>query len=70
MSPHNQKTSYSRFAIIGTGLSGIGLGATLKRWYDLDDIHYFERQSQPGGTWLQNQYPGTSIDPIIISVKK
>ncbi|EMT74112.1 4-hydroxyacetophenone monooxygenase [Fusarium odoratissimum] len=62
MSSNNQKTSYSRFACIGTGLSGIGLGATLKRWYNLDDIHYFERQSQPGGTWLQNQYPGCACD--------
>ncbi|WKT51481.1 FAD/NAD(P)-binding domain superfamily [Fusarium oxysporum f. sp. vasinfectum] len=62
MSSEDQKTTYSRFACIGTGLSGIGLGATLKRWYNLDDIHYFERQSQPGGTWLQNQYPGCACD--------
>ncbi|KAI1014449.1 hypothetical protein LB504_012210 [Fusarium proliferatum] len=62
MSSKNQKTTYSRFACIGTGLSGIGLGATLKRWYNLDDIQYFERQSQPGGTWVQNQYPGCACD--------
>ncbi|KAJ0138524.1 Uncharacterized protein HZ326_18533 [Fusarium oxysporum f. sp. albedinis] len=61
MSFEDQKTTYSRFACIGTGLSGIGLGATLKRWYNLDDIHYFERQSQPGGTWLQNQYPERDV---------
>jgi cation diffusion facilitator CzcD-associated flavoprotein CzcO len=70
MSSEDQKTTYSRFACIGTGLSGIGLGATLKRWYNLDDIHYFERQRQPGGTWLQNQYPGTTIDLILNSVEK
>ncbi|KAM5372391.1 hypothetical protein ACJA88_009140 [Fusarium oxysporum] len=62
MSLNNRKTSYSRFACIGTGLSGIGLGATLKRWYNLDDVQYFERQSQLGGTWLQNQYPGCACD--------
>ncbi|KAJ4199312.1 hypothetical protein NW759_016138 [Fusarium solani] len=56
------KITYSRFACIGTGLSGIGLGATLKRWYQIDDVRFFERQSQPGGTWWANQYPGCTCD--------
>ena len=39
---------YTRFAVIGAGPSGIGLGATLKRWYahrpdvDVNDILIFE----------------------------
>ncbi|KAH8898819.1 FAD/NAD(P)-binding domain-containing protein [Thozetella sp. PMI_491] len=54
--------SYSRFACIGTGFSGIGLGATLKRWYGIDDIVLFERESRLGGTWNANKYPGAACD--------
>jgi cation diffusion facilitator CzcD-associated flavoprotein CzcO len=50
--------SYSQFACIGTGFSAIGLGATLKRWYGIVDIQFFERHSGLGGTWYINQYPG------------
>jgi cation diffusion facilitator CzcD-associated flavoprotein CzcO len=50
--------SYSQFACIGTGFSAIGLGATLKRWYGITDVRFFERHSQLGGTWFVNQYPG------------
>lgn len=50
--------SYSQFACIGTGFSAIGLGATLKRWYGITDVRFFERHSQLGGTWFINQYPG------------
>lgn len=50
--------SYSQFACVGTGFAGIGLGATLKRWYDIGDIQFFERNSKLGGTWFVNQYPG------------
>ncbi|KAI1346376.1 hypothetical protein F5Y01DRAFT_22207 [Xylaria sp. FL0043] len=54
--------SYSRFACIGAGFSGIGLGATLKRWYGITDIQIFERHGQLGGTWYINQYPGCACD--------
>lgn len=50
--------SFSTVACIGTGLSGIALGAQLKRWYDFDDIQFFERHSTYGGTWWVNKYPG------------
>lgn len=50
--------SYSRFACIGTGFSAIGLGATLKRWYGITDIKFFDRHDRLGGTWQINQYPG------------
>lgn len=50
--------SYSQVACVGTGLSAIALGATLKRWYNIDDIRFFERQSDCGGTWFINSYPG------------
>ena len=53
--------SYSQVACIGAGASGIALGATLKRWYGLEDIQYFERQADCGGTWHINTYPGTRM---------
>lgn len=54
--------AYTQFACVGTGFSGIGLGATLKRWYDISDIQFFERNSSLGGTWLVNRYPGCACD--------
>ena len=53
--------SYSQIACVGTGLSAIALGATLKRWYDLDDIRFFERENDCGGTWHVNSYPGLCL---------
>ncbi|KAF9875446.1 hypothetical protein CkaCkLH20_07266 [Colletotrichum karsti] len=53
---------YSQFACVGTGFSGIGLGATLRRWYNIGDIRFFERNDDLGGTWLVNQYPGCACD--------
>jgi cation diffusion facilitator CzcD-associated flavoprotein CzcO len=56
--PSDIPTSYSRFACIGTGFSAIALGATLKRWYGIDDIAFFERHQHLGGTWFTNKYRG------------
>ncbi|POR39696.1 Uncharacterized protein TPAR_00120 [Tolypocladium paradoxum] len=52
-----QRVGYSQFACIGSGFSAVGLGATLKRWYGITDIHFFERHSDLGGTWFANTYP-------------
>lgn len=52
------KTTYSKVACVGTGVSGIGLGASLKRWYGETDIKFFERSNHPCGTWNINRYPG------------
>ncbi|KAJ5716704.1 Flavoprotein [Penicillium malachiteum] len=54
--------SYSQFGCIGTGASAIALGATLKRWYQMDDIRFFEKQGDSGGTWHVNSYPGCACD--------
>lgn len=54
--------SYSQITCVGAGLSAVALGATLKRWYNLDDIRFFERHPKAGGTWYINTYPGPS-DP-------
>ncbi|KAL2857329.1 hypothetical protein BJY01DRAFT_137718 [Aspergillus pseudoustus] len=54
--------SYSQIACVGAGISAIALGATLKRWYSLDDIRFFERHDDCGGTWHINTYPGCACD--------
>lgn len=61
MSPLAEKQSigYSQFACIGSGFAAIGLGATLKRWYGITDVRFFERHGDLGGTWFINTYPGT-----------
>ncbi|PNY26054.1 Uncharacterized protein TCAP_04011 [Tolypocladium capitatum] len=57
-----QGIPYSQFACIGSGVSAIGLGATLKRWYGITDVRFFERHSDLGGTWFANTYPGCACD--------
>ncbi|KAK2593191.1 hypothetical protein QQS21_009120 [Conoideocrella luteorostrata] len=56
--------TYSQFACVGAGISGIALGATLKRWYGITDVRFFERHSDFGGTWLANKYPGKNSQSI------
>ncbi|KAL1887666.1 hypothetical protein Sste5346_010061 [Sporothrix stenoceras] len=58
----NVTCTYSQFGCIGAGFSGIGLGATLKRWYGITDIRIFERHSNLGGTWFISKYPGCACD--------
>lgn len=58
---------YSQFICIGTGFSGIGLGATLKRWYGITDVRFFEREADVGGTWYLNNYPGEQENPPFAS---
>jgi cation diffusion facilitator CzcD-associated flavoprotein CzcO len=48
-------------AIIGAGLSGIGMGAALRR-ASIDDFVIFERADDVGGTWRDNTYPGVGVD--------
>ncbi|KAG7053128.1 dimethylaniline monooxygenase [Colletotrichum scovillei] len=62
MSKASDTPTFSQFACVGTGFSAIGLGATLKRWYGIGDIKFFERHSDLGGTWFINQYPGCACD--------
>ncbi|RAL05414.1 flavin-containing monooxygenase [Aspergillus ibericus CBS 121593] len=62
MSYPPETPTYSQIACIGTGLSAIALGATLQRWYKFDDICFFDRHSESGGTWHINSYPGCACD--------
>ena len=48
-------------AIIGAGLSGIGMGAALRR-AGIEDFVIFERADDVGGTWRDNTYPGIGVD--------
>ena len=48
-------------AIIGAGLSGIGMGIALLR-AGIDDFVVLERAGDIGGTWRDNVYPGIGVD--------
>jgi cation diffusion facilitator CzcD-associated flavoprotein CzcO len=50
-----------RVAIIGAGMSGIGMGAKL-RMAGIDTFHIYEKWDDLGGTWHANTYPGLSCD--------
>jgi cation diffusion facilitator CzcD-associated flavoprotein CzcO len=48
-------------AIIGAGLSGLGMGAALRR-AGIEDFVILERADDVGGTWRDNTYPGVGVD--------
>lgn len=50
-----------RVAILGAGLSGIGMGIAMSR-EGMDDFTVFEKASRVGGTWHYNRYPGLTCD--------
>jgi cation diffusion facilitator CzcD-associated flavoprotein CzcO len=50
-----------RVAIIGAGMSGIGMAAKLKM-AGIESFHLYEQWDDVGGTWHANTYPGLSCD--------
>jgi cation diffusion facilitator CzcD-associated flavoprotein CzcO len=50
-----------RVAIIGAGMSGIGMAAKLKA-AGIESFHLYEMADDLGGTWRANTYPGLSCD--------
>ncbi|WP_019631220.1 flavin-containing monooxygenase [Actinomadura atramentaria] len=48
-------------AVIGAGLSGIGMAIALRR-AGIDDHVVLERADDLGGTWRDNTYPGVGVD--------
>jgi len=48
-------------AIVGAGLSGLGMGIALRR-ASIEDFVIFERADDIGGTWRDNTYPGIGVD--------
>ncbi|CAZ81517.1 unnamed protein product [Tuber melanosporum] len=53
---------YTDVVCIGTGLSGIALGARLKTHYPHASAHFYDRNTNLGGTWHANTYPGAACD--------
>ncbi|EKM58936.1 uncharacterized protein PHACADRAFT_205130 [Phanerochaete carnosa HHB-10118-sp] len=51
-----------RVIIIGAGLSGIALTHKIIRSLQNVDLVIYEKNSDVGGTWLENQYPGVACD--------
>ena len=47
--------------IVGAGFAGIGLGAMMRR-HGWNDFVVLERESDLGGTWRDNTYPGIACD--------
>jgi len=54
-------TPHIAIAIIGTGFGGLGLAIRLKQ-SGRDDFLMFERDTDVGGTWRDNSYPGCACD--------
>ncbi|AEF40672.1 flavin-containing monooxygenase [Hoyosella subflava] len=50
-----------RIAIIGAGMSGVGMAIRLRQ-AGIDSFHIYERRSDLGGTWFANTYPGLACD--------
>jgi cation diffusion facilitator CzcD-associated flavoprotein CzcO len=48
-------------AILGAGLGGLGMSIRLKQ-EGVDDFLVFERDTDVGGTWWANSYPGCQCD--------
>ena len=48
-------------AIIGAGMSGIGMAAKLKM-AGIESLHLYEQWDDLGGTWHANTYPGLHCD--------
>lgn len=53
--------AHTRIAIIGSGFGGLGTAIRLKG-RGMDDFRIFERDSDVGGTWRDNSYPGCACD--------
>jgi len=53
--------SHSRIAIIGAGFAGLGAAIRLRQ-EGIDDFVVFEKNSDVGGTWWDNSYPGCRCD--------
>ncbi|MFB7719815.1 nitroreductase/quinone reductase family protein [Nocardia sp. NPDC056100] len=56
--PH---TRPPRIAIVGAGISGLGMAAKLKQ-AGMDDFVIYEKASEVGGVWRDNTYPGLCCD--------
>lgn len=51
----------SQIGILGAGISGVMMGMLLRR-HGIDSFTIYEKQTDVGGTWLRNSYPGLCCD--------
>jgi len=58
---HGKNTEYFETVIIGTGFSGL-LAAIRLQKNNSHDFVLLERNSDIGGTWRDNSYPGAEVD--------
>ena len=58
---HDGDLPHVRVAIVGSGFAGLGL-AIMLRQAGIEDFVVLERDSDVGGTWLANTYPGCQCD--------
>nr|MBA3719385.1 NAD(P)/FAD-dependent oxidoreductase [Nocardioidaceae bacterium] len=50
-----------RVVVVGAGFAGIGMGIKLKQ-AGIDDFVLLEKDTDLGGTWRDNSYPGCACD--------
>jgi cation diffusion facilitator CzcD-associated flavoprotein CzcO len=53
--------SHTRIAVIGAGFAGLGTAIRLRQ-EGIEDFVVFEKNSDVGGTWWDNSYPGCQCD--------
>lgn len=58
---HGDGAAEVRVAIVGSGFSGLGMGAALLE-AGIRDFAILERAGEVGGTWRDNTYPGCACD--------
>ncbi|KAJ5371774.1 hypothetical protein N7517_003780 [Penicillium concentricum] len=51
-----------RLICVGAGASGIQLAYKAERLLKNIDLQIYEKNSEIGGTWLENRYPGCTCD--------
>ncbi|MDA2814337.1 NAD(P)/FAD-dependent oxidoreductase [Nocardiopsis sp. RSe5-2] len=61
MTENETTAPHYRVAVIGSGFSGIGMAARLKR-AGLTSLVLLERAHDVGGTWRDNTFPGAACD--------
>ncbi len=63
----NELAEYYETVIIGAGFSGLLAAIRLQKAH-VDDFILLERNSELGGTWQSNSYPGAEVDVPVDSV--
>ncbi|KFA70746.1 hypothetical protein S40288_09221 [Stachybotrys chartarum IBT 40288] len=57
-----QRLPFRQVIIIGAGFGGIDMACALKRKLNFENFIIYDRNSDIGGTWYDNNYPGCAVD--------